>query len=329
MRRAARIVALALLLVVLVATPAAADPPRPTDYRTEVRDAQPPVPGLVVEMVGGDSLLRLRAPAGRTVVVIGYRGEPFLVFRPDGRVEEDRASYTYRTSRARYGSDVAAEQGDATDVHVVSNDGTWAWHDHRSHLMTTARPLGRSPGDQVAEGVLPLQVDGVDVRVALATYWVPAPSRVPWIAAALVALGALLAFVRTSRGERWRTVATLLTACTALVVGWAVVRDAPAHVGARPVEWVLPCVAVAFAVLRAVDRQGGARRCAWGALASLAVLEWAWTRRAVLSKPVLPTALPAVVDRTATAAVAVAALVLLADAVRAFARPLTPADRPR
>ena len=45
MRRVAgRILALAALLVVLLAGPAAADPPRPTDYRTEIRAVEHPCP---------------------------------------------------------------------------------------------------------------------------------------------------------------------------------------------------------------------------------------------------------------------------------------------
>ncbi len=324
MRRVAgRILALAALLVVLLAGPAAADPPRPTDYRTEIRAVEPPVSGLVVEMIGGDSLLRLRAPTGRTVVVIGYKGERYLVFHPDGRVEEDHASYTYRTSRSRYGSDVGAEQGDTTDLRMVATDGTWAWHDHRSHLMTTAKPLGREPGDQVSEGVLPLLVDGEEVRVTLATFWVPAPSRLAPIAAAIAAGALTLALART--GRSWRVAAALVAAIGALVVGIGVVRDMPAHVGTRPVEWGLPAIAVVLAVAGLLDRRSTARRAAWGVLVALALLEWVWLRRAVLTKPVLPTVLPSALDRTATAGIAVLAVAVLAAAVRTAVAPPPPA----
>lgn len=315
-RRVAAGAALVALIVMLTSSPAAADPPRPTDYRTVVDAIEPPVPGLVVQMIGGDSLLELRAPAGRTIAVIGYRGEEFLRFHADGRVEEDHASYTYRTSQSRYGSAVDAEQTDATDWRTVSSSGTWAWHDHRSHLMTTQRPLGRSPGDQVSAGVVPLEVDGAPVRVQLSTFWMEPPSKVPALAGALLAavLLVLLVVLRRGRldGARW-AILLVLAASLAAIVGGATARARPAHVGGPLVEWAFPLLALALGGIALVIRRRGLAVAAL-LLAALALLEWGWLRRTVLTKALLPTTMPMPLDRALTAAVLVVAAGSLARA---------------
>ena len=302
--------ALAVLAVVLTSSPAAADPPRPTDYRTVVDAIEPPVPGLVVQMIGGDSLLELRAPTGRAVAVIGYRGEEFLRFHPDGRVEEDHASYTYRTSQSRYGSAVDAEQTDATDWRTVSTSGTWAWHDHRSHLMTTQRPLGRSPGDQVSAGVVPLVVDGAPVRVQLSTFWMEPPSKLPALAGALLAAVLLVLLVLLGRGRlggaSW-AILLVLAAGLAAIVGGTTVRARPAHVGGPIVEWAFPLLALGLAGAALVLRRRPGLVHAALVLAALALLEWGWLRRTVLTKALLPTTMSMPLDRALTAAVLVVA----------------------
>ncbi|MGN6693412.1 MAG: hypothetical protein ACTHN0_04485, partial [Aquihabitans sp.] len=63
----------ALVLLLVPASPAAADAPRPTDYRSTVTDVSPALPeGAEVRVIGGDSLLELSLPAGHTAVVADY-----------------------------------------------------------------------------------------------------------------------------------------------------------------------------------------------------------------------------------------------------------------
>src|SRR4029450_5663544 len=84
------LVALVALAAVLVhAAPAAADPPRPSDFRSTVTAVTPDTPGLRAEIVGGDAFLELTVD-GHEVVVAGYSGEPYLRFSKDGRVEGNR-----------------------------------------------------------------------------------------------------------------------------------------------------------------------------------------------------------------------------------------------
>ena len=67
-----RVPLLAAIWVAVLAGPAAADPARPGDVRSEVTAITPATEGITAEVVGGDSFLRVRAERGRQVVVIGW-----------------------------------------------------------------------------------------------------------------------------------------------------------------------------------------------------------------------------------------------------------------
>lgn len=319
---------LALGIVLAAASPAAADPPKPTDYHTAVVSIEPPVDGLTVRLLGGDSFVELRAPHGVAVEVIGYKGEAFLRFHPDGTVEEDVASYTSRTSKTRYGSNLTAEVSATTDWRVVAHDGVRLWHDHRSHWMSPQPPLGLHPGDQVLDGVIPLVVDGRPVAVHLATFWVGAPAVWPtWLAAGAAGLGlALIEVVAHLRRRRvsargWASLAGL-GASAALVVGVATRLAMPAAAGTSRVHWVLPAIALALtctALIVPRRSPSGATSCI--VVAAVALVEWAWWRRAVFTKPVLPTVLAPELDRTITAMVLVVAAAVALVGVARIARP--------
>ena len=81
----------ACTLLGLAAAPAAADPPRPTNYRSTVTNVTPALPvGAEVRVIGGDSLIELSLPPGHTAVVADYPGSnedeavPYLRFDADG-----------------------------------------------------------------------------------------------------------------------------------------------------------------------------------------------------------------------------------------------------
>ncbi|MGD2052087.1 MAG: hypothetical protein PVI35_06395, partial [Acidimicrobiia bacterium] len=78
--------ALAAMLVV-PAAPALADPAGPSDYQSSVIGLDPPVAGVDVSIIGGDSFVRLVVDPATEVEVTGYRGEPYLRFLPGGIVE--------------------------------------------------------------------------------------------------------------------------------------------------------------------------------------------------------------------------------------------------
>jgi hypothetical protein len=193
----------ALGTVVLWVSPAAADPAGPTDYRTVIESIDPPVAGIDLRIVGGDSFLELTASGGVEVLVVGYQGEPYLRFGADGTVEENRRAPTTHLNQDRYGT-VEPPPGASADAppewSLVTDGGRYAWHDHRIHWMNPQRPPGASPGDQILEAVVPIVVDGEPVEIAVSSTWLPGPSPVP--SAVGAAVGAALALgVRAAFGR--------------------------------------------------------------------------------------------------------------------------------
>ena len=307
-----------VVLAAVFSTPVFADPAGPTDYRSEVVSVDPPSDDIDVEIIGGDSFVELTAQPGTDVVVVGYRGEPYLWFRPDGTVWENEKAPTTYQNLSRFGTDApaAADPEAEPDWHQVASDHRWAWHDHRTHWMQTTRPLGAGPGDQILEAVVPLVVDDADVAVTVASTWQPAPSPLPvWLggdrrcAGRRRMVGRLVGVAaRRCRGScrrprwRWRSAPGSTGRC----------RRRP---GPRLVWWALPAVAVVCSIAAVVaerrDRQrarsGGAPGSGFWAEAAMLLVGvelaiWGWVKRDGLSAALIPTDAPGWLDRFAVAA---------------------------
>jgi len=296
-----------LLLAFVGATPASAawaDAAGPTDYRTRVVSIEPATPTVHPSIVGGDSFLLLRVDRGTEVQVLGYRSEPYLRFLPDGTVQENRSSASYYVSRSRLGEALPAGFVDDAppDWHTVASDGTYAWHDHRTHWMTDGRPPGKQPGDVVLQQTVPLVVDGVEVAVVVQSVWMEAPSSLAvWVGGfAGVTIGVVLA-----RGRRWVALLPVVDlAVLAAVVGAWQYRSLPAETGPRTVWWLLPAIAVAAAVAAIVARRRRTELVA-NALLLLAgcnLLVWGWLRRGEFDAAILATDAPGWLDRAVSAA---------------------------
>ena len=90
------------LVVVAVPLPAIADAPGPTDYRTEVTTIEPSGTGFEIDIIGGDSFVRLTVDRGTTVEVVGIDvdaktrygatgfGPSIYISDPDGNTVELR-----------------------------------------------------------------------------------------------------------------------------------------------------------------------------------------------------------------------------------------------
>jgi hypothetical protein len=294
------------------ASPARADPAGPTDYRSEVVAVVPEVPGVRAEAIGGDAFIVLEVEAGVTVEVIGYRGEPYLRFLPDGTVERNARSPSTYLNEDRY-AEVDVPPGVAPEAEPlwepVAADGSYAWHDHRTHWMNEARPPGRNPGDQILEGVVPLIVDGTEVDVTVISVWEPPPSALPVVLGA--AAGMLAAF------WSFRSRGLILPAAglsgIALGLGAAAFASVPAETAPSSLMWVVP--AVGLVVVSGAAARGSAPVTSAAALlvaAELlvwAVLRWDWLWRAII-----PTNLPFWADRAGTALVMTGAVGLGAAA---------------
>ena len=315
-----------MLGIVLAAWPstAFADPPRPTDYRSEIVSVTPDVPGIEVAIIGGDAFIELDA-GGHEVVVAGYEGEPYLRFDADGTVSENVVSPAHFYNLDRYSRTTLPPQADAEAApvwEVVDTDGRFAWHDHRTHWMQETPPLGLGPGDQILDAVLPITVDGDPVEIAVVSVWMPPPARLPWLSAGVLAAvvgGAIIA----RWGRRPRVVAALvgLAAVSATAVGLWQTWSLPAETGPPILHWAVPGTAVVFAVVAlAARRWSDFTVRSLTLVAGVQLVVWTVLRSDGFFRAILPTGAPFWFDRSVTAAVAVLAVATLYASVLAVVR---------
>ena len=167
------------LLIVMVPDVAHADAAGPTDYRTAVVSVAPQIDGLEVSIEGGDSFVRLTAPADAEVIVYGYAGEPYLRFSADGEIATNRLSAATYENENRFGASEVPPFVDhqaAPDWEPIGSGRTWAWHDHRSHWMAPEPPIGLEPGMSLPVQTIPITVDGRPVGINVETTLVAGPS---------------------------------------------------------------------------------------------------------------------------------------------------------
>ena len=335
----------ALLTVVAtcgLAGTAHADPPGPTDYRSRVESMAPSVVGVSARIIGGDSFFQLTLDPSANVdelVVVGYRGEPYLRFLRGGEVDENQRSPSRFLNLSRYGTatePAGADPAAAPVWRAVAHDGRWAWHDHRTHWMNTVHPPGRHPGDQILEAVIPLVVDGDPVAVTVTSTWMPAPSGLPAVLGAVVGLTFGIGALAVARGRARRDSATasnplghaapaaalFAAAAIALVVGLWQTWSVPAQTGPPVTAWALPLTALVVAA------GGLARRWSTFTVHAIAIVGaaqlvlWAVLRREGLVRAILPTNAPFWFDRATSAGTGVAAAVVGAGALIALGRML-------
>ncbi|MGE3686553.1 MAG: hypothetical protein AB7J47_09345 [Acidimicrobiia bacterium] len=246
-------------MVVAPIAPAGADPAGPTDYRSVIDAIAPAVDGVTVDVVGGDSFLRVRADPGHEVVVIGYWDEPYARITTGGSVEINQSSPSVLQNTSRYG--VATDEAiDATEPprwEATGDKGELVWHDHRSHWMAPAKATAEDGTGLVQRWELPLVVDGTDVVVHGSLYVYAGPTSLWWV----VLLPALAAAVLLRR-HRAVVVAALGTIIT--VGGLLDQLSLPSE--ARP-SWAV----IVLAALATVAALASAlRRSAWWATPVLA-----------------------------------------------------------
>ena len=320
-----RCVAAALAAVsalVLTAAPAAADSPRPTDYRSTITGVTPATPAVEASVVGGDAFLELRVAPGHEATVTGYDDEPYLRFADDGTVWENRNSPATYTNATRYG-DAEVPAGVDPDAEPewrrVADDGAYAWHDHRIHWMSPQTP-GVARGDDIQSWNVELLVDGEPVTIDGVLRYEPGVGWWPWVAA----LGVLaVAGAVWLAGRRWTHTTAARAAggvgcLVAVVVAGAEQLAIPEEAGRSVLRFGVPAIGLVCAVVAVALR----RRPRWAVPAGLAsiaaVAGWAVRRLDVFTKPVLPTTLAPNLDRVGTAlalglAVGAIALALTSD----------------
>lgn len=321
-----RVLLLAMLAIVVTPATVHADAAGPTDYRSEVIAITPATPVVSASVEGGDSFVRITVEDGHEVVVLGYDDEPYVRIDVDGVVHRNVRSYATYYNEDRYGD---VEIPDVVDNEAepswerVGDGGTWAWHDHRTHLMTERPPIGLEPGDAVPTEPVPLVVDGTPVTIEVRTVLQPEPS--PWPALFGVLIGLQVGLVALLLGPASGVLATLVLAVAATIVGAAQYWSLPAETGPLVTWWLLPVLA-AVAMIAAIATWGWSDLLRDGlrALAALQLGIWAFRRRDVLTGAVLPTDLAFWFDRMTTTAVLVGSVVLLVATGRDLLRQQLP-----
>lgn len=308
-------------MLVLAAGPAWADPAIPTHYRSTVTGMEPTRADVELEVLGGDAYVFLRTRPGTQVEVSGYDGEPYLRFHADGTVQRNAASPARWLNDARYGaSEVEVPEGiDAAAPprwETVTDEGAYAWHDHRVHWMSPQLPRQIDPRAGEPQPVqtwsLELTVDDEPVVVSGRLDWLPpAPLTGPVTIAATVGLLAWLLATRRTFGA---TVATAGAAVAASAVGAAGAVRLPPGVQVDTASVLLPALALSLSVASAtvLHRRRPAVAPLIGAAAGLPVLVWIALSWRALTAPIIPGAFPTSVARALIAGAlgaAVAALV--------------------
>jgi hypothetical protein len=309
-RSSVRAVVLSAVLLVMMAGPAAADPAAPTNYTSTVRAIEPATNALSARVVGGDSFLQVRVAGGHEVIVLGYDNEPYLRIAVDGTVDENERSPAVVLNQARYGridENSSADSKAAPQWKRVGSGGTFAWHDHRIHWMSsTTRPsqLNGASSGPVFDWTVPVTIDGAAATIKGDLYLREAPSKLPY-----VALGALAFAVFA--GLMWwrrRSTALVLAACSlaAFVASLADQLSIPAAVGRQFSLYFTPGIALVCALV-ALARPSGKYAAVLRIGAALVLPLWIFRYTAVLSNAVLPGDVSPVAMR-AVVVVAIAAL---------------------
>ncbi len=176
--------------------------------------------GLDAKVVDGDLRLWLRVVPSLTVVVLDYRGAPYLRFSRSGvDVNQDSSMYYLNqtpaeTPPADLGPNVRPQW------HRVSTDLAYGWHDGRLHALAAT---ALSPGTEyVGRWTIPVRIDGRLSAISGGLWHANDPSIV-WFWPILVLLGCVLAARRLRRPELDTRVGRVLSvaALVAIAIGGA------------------------------------------------------------------------------------------------------------
>jgi hypothetical protein len=240
-----------------------------TNFQTTLRSVAPSLPGLTVKVVEVGSRLEVENRTGKELIVLGYKGEPYLRIGPDGVYENRLSPATYLNKSRKGGTPTEAAEkakvGD-TDWAKTSSEPVARWHDHRIHWMGNINPpeVRNSPDTRHVikmsaddtQWVVAMRLDNQDVVAKGDLVWQPGPSPLPWFAIILVSLAAVVVIGRRSWSSGLAAVIALLLAIDVFhVVGLGLANAGT--IGFRltksitqspyePVAWVIGILAIVW-----------------------------------------------------------------------------------
>ena len=210
-RRLLAVGLLAMLSLTAAAGPAAAHGRggESTNFESVILEA-PQQEGVTWEIYGGDQFLAVTNTSDVELTVTGYSDEPYLRVGPDG-VFENRASEAAYVNTDRYGEvgEIPPDVGPDQEPRwvKVSDEPSYAWHDHRIHWMSTQLPpmvVDTSVETLINPWEVKYQYGTEPSTVSGELRWLPPPSPVPWLALGLVLTAPALLGLRARRdGEGW------------------------------------------------------------------------------------------------------------------------------
>ncbi len=187
-------------VVALVAFPAAAQahgPVAPIATSYLARVSQLPS-GIEAKVIDGDQRMWLRVAPSETVVVLDYRGAPYLRFTPAGvDVNHNSAMYYFNLNPAEA---PPANVGPRTPPKWSRASGghEYGWHDGRLHALASVAIV---PGTAyVGRWSIPVRVNGSPSAVASGVWHADDPSLV-WFWPIVVLIASMFAARRLNRPE--------------------------------------------------------------------------------------------------------------------------------
>ena len=152
-------------------------------YVSTVAGLQPNVLGVLVSVLGGDDRLRVANYSGKTIEVLGYKGEPFLRFGKKGVYENLRSPATYLSRErdpARAQVPASADPKAAPRWRKVAATGeSFVWHDHRIHWTGAEPPpvVQAAPDEihRILRWRIPGRADGENFVIAGFLGYAPTP----------------------------------------------------------------------------------------------------------------------------------------------------------
>jgi hypothetical protein len=171
---------------------------RSKGYRSRILAVKPAVRGLQLRVLYGDDQIWLDNRSGKTVVIRGYSGEPYLRFGPDGiyQNEHSRAVYLNRDRYARTSVPKSVKAKARPDWQKLAGGEVWAWHDHRIHYMSPIAPPAirgapRKP-HHVFDWKVPATANGKRFFITGTLDYKPPPKQAAFPVELTIALGALI-----------------------------------------------------------------------------------------------------------------------------------------
>ena len=168
-------------------------------YHSKVRAVKPRVPGVDLKVLNGDDQMWLKNRSGKTIVIEGYAGEPYLRFRTNGVYinVNSPAGYLNQDRYGKAGVPKTATPEAVPNWQRLGGGAVWAWHDHRIHYMSPTLPPVISDAPQKAHHVfdwkVPATANGKRFFIAGSLDYRPPVSKAEFPVAFVIVLTTLVA----------------------------------------------------------------------------------------------------------------------------------------